>query len=175
MQMPKKDGKWIVVRSAAGTLQSFCMLFAIRFLPLGFFTTIYNTTPFWASLMAYFLLRERIHQTEVVAMIFSFTLIFLLAVSRQDQITSGAQNSLWVGLTLAFGSAIGASATAVATRRMQKMHYSVILFNYALVAIVFAIAILAGLYLVNGSFTLLAAGWTTGALCVATGMISALA
>ena len=50
-------------------------------IPLVVQNTIFNTSPFWASLLAYFMLKERITQCEIIAMVISF--IGILIISSQ--------------------------------------------------------------------------------------------
>ncbi len=78
-------------------------------------------------------------------MLLSFTLIILLIVSQAQLDPSpvplhfGAKvtgNNAWLGLALAFSSAVCASVSAVATRRMQNIHFTVILLHNAMFAFV---------------------------------------
>lgn len=98
-------------------------------------------------------LNERLRAIEVAAMLLSFTLIILLIVSQAQLDPSpvplhfGAKvtgSNTWLGLALACSSAACASVAAVATRRMQNIHYTVILLHNALFAFV-AISIGVGL------------------------------
>jgi len=96
----------------------------MQYLPMGIYTIIYNTSPFWASIFAFIMLRESISKVEITSMVFSFALIILLFYyrSQQTNIAPPVQqktNNMWVGLVLAVGSAICASISAVATRKMQ--------------------------------------------------------
>lgn len=51
-------------------------------MPMGIYQIIYNTAPFWASLLAFIFMKEKMKSVEIVAMVASFTLIMLLFVSR---------------------------------------------------------------------------------------------
>ena len=78
-------------------------------------------------------------------MVLSFFLIIILIVSQAQLDPSpvplhfGAKvtgNNAWLGLGLAFSSAVCASVSAVTTRRMQNLHFTVILLHNAIFALV---------------------------------------
>lgn len=56
------------------------LFFGIKYLPIGIFQILYNTSPFWASLLGYVFLKERIRKIELFAMVFSFFLILIIAL-----------------------------------------------------------------------------------------------
>lgn len=84
-RFPREDLPWVVTRNISGTIVILSMVFAMQYLPMGIYQIIYNTSPFWASLLAFFFLQERLKLVEIVAMIFSFTLIMLLFISKTQQ------------------------------------------------------------------------------------------
>ena len=61
------------------------LFFGIKYLPIGIFQILYNTSPFWASLLGYVFLKERIRKIELFAMILSFFLILIIALEDQKQ------------------------------------------------------------------------------------------
>lgn len=81
-RFPKQDLPWVITRNIAGTFVIISLVFAMQYLPMGIYQIIYNTSPFWASLFAFVMLNESLKKVEIVAMVFSFTLIMLLFVSR---------------------------------------------------------------------------------------------
>lgn len=147
VRFPREDLKWVLVRNAAGTMTVLTLLYALQYLPMGIYQIIYNTSPFWASLLGFLILGERLRKVEIIAMVFSFVFIILLFISRQSPQLAGSSN-LGAGLLLAFTSAVCASVAAVATRRMQQVHFSVLLLHYALFSCVavFAIVLLQSIY-----------------------------
>jgi len=100
-------------------------------MPITLKQIIYNTTPFWASIMSFVLLKERIKLHEGFAMVMSFLLIILLAQTRQ-QTTPIEGSNIGLGIVLALSCAFGASIKAVTTRKMQNVHFSVLMFHYTL-------------------------------------------
>lgn len=66
-------------------------------------------------------------------MIISFFLIILMAQTKQQTTsTNGSSSNLLLGSILAVSCAFGASIKAVTTRRMQDVHFSVLMFHYTL-------------------------------------------
>ena len=78
-----KDRKLLAVRSLIGTIGFTCMTFGVAMIPLVAQNTIFNTSPFWATLLAWCIYRERITYFEICAMIMSFGAICLIALSKK--------------------------------------------------------------------------------------------
>jgi drug/metabolite transporter (DMT)-like permease len=97
-----------------------------------------NTAPFWASLMGLLLLGERLKVIESIALVISFIIIAIIAVTDNSEDDPPAQNEnqIWIGLCFGLVAAAGTSLGAVATRRLQDMHYSVLISYYSLFALV---------------------------------------
>ena len=123
--------KWIIFRNVGGVVASGSQAFAISLMPITLYQIIYNTTPFMASILSFVLLKERIKLHEGFAMMISFMLIILLAQTRQ-QSTPMEGSNIGLGIFLALTCAFGASIKAVTTRRMQDVHFSVLMFHYTL-------------------------------------------
>lgn len=132
---PTEDKLWIVARNCGGTVTVLSLFYGIKFLPIGVFQILYNTAPFWASLLGFIFLNERLKFVEVVAMITSFLLIIIIAYEDQKMkvgptiiahefknhqpTTNNISQVQAVGIFFGVASAVGASVAAVATRKMQ--------------------------------------------------------
>lgn len=81
---PREDLPWVLTRNISGAFVIISLVFAMQYLPMGIYTIIYNTSPFWASLFAFVMLRESISKVEISAMVFSFALIILLFYYRSQ-------------------------------------------------------------------------------------------
>ena len=104
--------------------------------------------PFWAAICGYLLINETIGLFTMVAMIISFGGVALIACSpyiikdgeaeseevQQYGISSVGLANL-VGCLLILVNSLAQGLVAVTTRMMQKIHWSVILFYYSLVAL----------------------------------------
>lgn len=54
--IPKKYFIWVMIRNVGGITTILTLVFAMQYLPMGIYHLIYNTTPFWTSLLAYIVL-----------------------------------------------------------------------------------------------------------------------
>ena len=81
---PIQDFGWVMTRNIGGTVVIISLIYAMQYLPMGIYQIIYNTSPFWASLLAYITLGENLKQVEIMAMVLSFLLIMMLFISRQQ-------------------------------------------------------------------------------------------
>jgi|LauGreDrversion4_2_1035121.scaffolds.fasta_scaffold558212_2 drug/metabolite transporter (DMT)-like permease len=70
------------VRSFWGTVGFLCYLFAMKYIPMGLLMILYNTAPFWASVLGYVFLKESLKINEIWAMIVGFFGIIIVALSR---------------------------------------------------------------------------------------------
>ena len=57
---------------------------ALPLLPLGVLTIIHKTSPFWSSIMGYFILREKVLPIEIVGIIICFGAFIALTLSDKD-------------------------------------------------------------------------------------------
>ena len=73
----------LAVRSIIGTIGFTCMTFGVTMIPLVAQNTIFNTSPFWATLLAWCIFKERITCFEIIALILSFAGVCLIALSKK--------------------------------------------------------------------------------------------
>ena len=106
---------------------------------------INNTAPFIASPLRFITAGERITFGEVAAMILSFLAVCMLATQKPGQ--DGGSKS-W-GVTFAVMNAVGMSTVVVCTRKMQKVHHTVVLLSYG----IFSAVILASALVLESAFT----------------------
>ena len=79
------------MRCVVGTIGFTSITFGVALVPLVVQNTIFNTAPFWASLLGWLFLKESITTFEIIAMILSFGGVVTIALSSrlsQDDPTS---------------------------------------------------------------------------------------
>jgi drug/metabolite transporter (DMT)-like permease len=54
----------------------------MKYIPMGLLMILYNTAPFWASVLGYVFLKESLKINEIWAMIVGFFGIIIVALSR---------------------------------------------------------------------------------------------
>ena len=77
-EVPKKLWPALLSRSLAGTTAFIGMTFALSFLPIAIFQTLFYTMPFFISILSYFILKEPFNKKEILAMIICFSGVILL-------------------------------------------------------------------------------------------------
>ena len=58
------------------------IVYAIDNLPLFIVTTIFNTTPFWTGLIAYYILGDTVTKLDIFFMVGSFVGVVALAITK---------------------------------------------------------------------------------------------
>jgi len=108
---------------------------------------IFNTAPFWASLLAYLLLSEKLKLFEFIAMVVSFVGIILIAVAKpvadpaaiedpiegEEGLSDSAKKLIGVGCVII--TAWIYAIVTVQTRMMQGLKASIVLTYYACFAV----------------------------------------
>jgi len=140
----------LLTRSLLGVFGNTVMTFAIALVPLIYQQTIGATVPFWAAILGFCMIGETIGTCTKYAMVISFAFVVLIAFSPYilgdgEVSVSGTELAYGIesqgfanllGSLLILINAICNGAVSVATRLMQKMNWSVILFYYSVVALV---------------------------------------
>ena len=83
--VPNRLWKPLLVRSISGTISFTTLSIGLMTMPLAIFTVIFNCTPFFTAILAYFYLKESISHCEVVAMIGSFIGVMFIAIATPDE------------------------------------------------------------------------------------------
>jgi len=146
--VPTPYRKFLFLRSLAGTIGFTTYIFAIKYLPLGLTMIIFNTAPFWATLLAYLALSEKLKAYELIAMLISFVGIVLIAMAKPaadpaefdepSDSEAGLSDSTkkLIGVVCIFITAWVFATVAVLTRMMQGLKAPVVIFYYAVLAVI---------------------------------------
>ena len=81
LYVEKKDRLWLLVRCILGLIAYTVLIFGIPMVPLVVQQTIFNTAPFWASILGWFLNNEKISTFEIIALILSFLGVLCVSFS----------------------------------------------------------------------------------------------
>jgi drug/metabolite transporter (DMT)-like permease len=106
--------KALIIRSIAGTICLVIFINALPLVPLGVLQTILQITPFWCSVLGWFMLGDRVSCFEVIAMVCSFAGIIMIISSKSenkdekvvDNTSSGYMFGCFLMVLLSFGSGI---------------------------------------------------------------------
>ena len=147
IKVDKQDRCKVFVFTLFGTFGFVFLLFGVSMVPLLVQSTLLNTAPFWASLLGFAFLRESLSGIEIMALILSFTGVFLVAYSARsvkedddgaESDEQGESNSTATHLLGCFFILLASLAEAGVTliaRRLQSVSFSVMLFWYGFVAV----------------------------------------
>lgn len=122
---------------------------------------LFQTNPFWISILAYFINRERILRIELVAMALCFGGVMMIAYSKTDSGPGTSTNlqegkpSEMFGIMVAFSVAWFFAGCNVINRKLSEVHFSVIMLYHSLLGTFMALVFIAGDWLVTGNFLIL--------------------
>ena len=139
----KKDRCTVFAFTLAGTIGFAFVLFGASLVPLLVQCTLFNTAPFWASILGCVFLRERLVRLEIVALILSFCGVLCVAFSKMDRGgTEDAEESettstgtFLLGCVFVLCCAWCEASVTLLSRSLQDVNFSVLLFWYGVVAV----------------------------------------
>jgi drug/metabolite transporter (DMT)-like permease len=80
--LPNEHRKIVLFRCILGLLGFTSIVYSIDNLPLFIVTTVFNTTPFWTGLIAFYFLGDTVSKFEIFFMAGSFTGVVALALAK---------------------------------------------------------------------------------------------
>jgi drug/metabolite transporter (DMT)-like permease len=88
-RVPREMRKMLLFRSLTGTVGFTSITFSVKYCPLIATIIIFNTAPFWASLLAWFCIKEKITRFEAAAMVLSFGGVLMIAFAKPEEVAAG--------------------------------------------------------------------------------------
>ena len=82
--LPRKHYVKMVIRSLLGTWGFILWFYIITMMPLTLATVIFQTNPFWMTILAICFLQEKIMIVEIIAMVLSFGGVIMVTLSPDD-------------------------------------------------------------------------------------------
>ena len=129
------------------------MKFAITLVPLAMAELIKNTNVFWTSVLAFFILREKLMLYEIAAMFLAFGAILIMVLTKTSSASAGEVTTVIIGCCLMFGAAWGQAGMSILNRKMTNLHWSCIMFIYSFVGCAFAAVYMIIEAFIRGTFT----------------------
>ena len=130
-----RDLVWpLAIRCVAGALAFITVTTALPLLPLILFQVITNMTPFLAALLACLWLGEKLSFFQLVCMLLCFGGIAVVIFERDTSkgTVDKEFNSFNYGVILTCIVAMIFAVTAVTTRKVKALHWSVVTFYFEL-------------------------------------------
>jgi drug/metabolite transporter (DMT)-like permease len=75
----------LFIRCVAGVIGFNSMVYSLSVLPVFITSIIFNTAPFWAGILGYIMLGDKVSKFEVVCMIGCFIGVTILAMRKDNQ------------------------------------------------------------------------------------------
>jgi len=138
----------MVLRSIFGSLGFVGMAYNLTLLPMAVIMIIYQTNPFWNSLLSYLINGDRVQKIEIVAMVICFIGVVIIATSQlgmqSDENSSTALDNTTTAMQLgggilAFALAWQFAVVGTLNRKMKEIHFSVIMYNHTLLGMLIGI------------------------------------
>lgn len=141
---------WMLLRGVCGATSLFFRYSAVSYISLADTTIIVLSLPVFVFIFARIFLKEPFGRFHVIALVLSLvgicfaSKIEILFGSEEEYFEPGSPNSdelennrlnQIIGTSFAIGAMVIGSLVYVFVRKMRKTHHSVILFNFALIAI----------------------------------------
>ncbi len=151
--------RWmLIVRAVVGQIQKYTSAIAIYCLPLATATIVINMYPLIIPILAFLMLKEEIKCIEVVALCLCFAGIIMVNIAGKSSDVDDEDFGKWmrfVGIGAAFTTAVGISGLSVLTRKLKKIHFTVVgLWYNGFGIIVFGLAYFINSLIAEGFFTI---------------------
>jgi len=113
---------------------------------------IYQTSPFWTSILALLINKEKVARFEYVAMVIGFLGVVGITLSKPESSNSTySESTRLTGISLAFILSWVYSATCVFNRRLKDVNFAVVLFYHSIFGTCVATVIILGVKLFTGN------------------------
>ena len=97
----------MTLRSIFGTFAYVMMTYAISYLPISIYEIINNTSPFFVSIIAYFVLKEKLLLRQAIGMGIAFIGVIILVSTKSKSERMKAFDKYYVlGIILSIGYAL---------------------------------------------------------------------
>ena len=96
---------------------------------------LFNTAPFQATLLGYLVLGDKISRNEAICMCVAFLGVLVIALAKPIEQPDGSDQNRSFGILCSLTVSACFAVVNVWTRKMQAVHYSIVLFYYAVLAV----------------------------------------
>ena len=124
-----------------------CMIIAVVYIPLTVVSMVDSTFGFWASIMAYFWLKEKISTTSLILIFIAYCGIALTCLGAETD--DSEENSYLIGVSVSLVGAVAYGAIVVNIRSLQDVHFSVITIHLSSFCLVVLTLIELGMFAVE--------------------------
>jgi drug/metabolite transporter (DMT)-like permease len=118
---------WICARSFWALFNTIFLVWSASMVPLTWMTIMFNLTPFWISILGFFINHERVSLLEILAMILCLILIVALTLTQKEDGNDEKNTNVAFGFFLCILCSWVNAAESICTRRLLDVHYSIVM------------------------------------------------
>ena len=149
---PSKQKLFLVLRAIFGQTSFFLYQLTVLFIPLMLEMVILQTSPFWTSILALLINKERVERFEYVAMVIGFLGVVGITLSKPESSSSTySESTRLTGIVLAFIMSWVYSTVCVINRRLKDVNFAIVLFYHSIFGICASTVIIIGEKLITGN------------------------
>lgn len=121
----------VLLRSATSATIMYLLFIALKHLPIGLHSILFNFGPFFSLILGTIILREIIPTIEVINMIVSFCGVFLVIYnskvsSDETPLEGNARIMFIVSIALVLVAALMTSFAGIIVKKIKEVHYSIV-------------------------------------------------
>ena len=162
--IPPESVKDLIVRCIAGQVTFALINYTITLISMGTSLILFQTNPFWVSILACLLLSEKIKLVEILGIFVCFGGVIMIAFAKQQRISEAAEDTVdteedatsdsdqWLGIGLALLSAWTMGFNSVFTRKLKNINYTVVMTYHGLTGVSLALIYIVVERLIVGEF-----------------------
>ena len=137
---PSQDKLALFCRIMTGQFNFFLLNLAISMAPLTLVTVFYQTSPFWITIIAYYMLGEPIFKLEILSMIICFSAVVAIAIQTKNESESSKlseeekeeTSQAFLGLVIVFITSIIRAMNSVLNRVLKHHATPVVIFYHTI-------------------------------------------
>jgi drug/metabolite transporter (DMT)-like permease len=154
---PKEYRYTMFARASLGQACFACFTFCLALLPLSLQMILFQTSPFWAGILGFFINSEPIMRFEYIAMVICFCGVLAITFSKPEApegavaVVEESSSTRYYGIALAFAIAWLFAACNVINRYLKRLHFAMVLFYHALCGICLASIFILGEHFITGN------------------------
>lgn len=129
--LPKRKIWFLMARCLTHNLQFVTFVVGIKYVPVVVAVLLVQTAPIWTAFLGFCVNGEKFSLTEMACILGSFVGAAMLTSAKPCEASGTAPALHALGILILILSAFCLSSTIVLTRRLQGVHFSVVLFWYS--------------------------------------------
>ena len=137
--------KLLIARGISGTAVFLFFYLSVSNLPISLHTIIFQTSPFWTTILGFVILKEKVRVYEIVAMILCLVGVVAIALSKTASTGSDKNEDSYkiiAGVTFALMLAWSFSASSILNRALSSVPKSVLIFYASIIGTITTLVIL---------------------------------